>query len=133
MTKGELASNINAIRDLGRIITTNWEMDFVEGEIYDNQGKVESWTDRDNSKVAFRPETTGAITYVLQCDQVSCHAVDYNNPEECDILGAADCESEAECLVPADTKMRITYVSSKDDFKEMGYYLVELELVEGND
>ena len=130
MTKNELARDINAIKDLGRIITTNYEVDFVEGTIYDNQGKAESWTDRDNSRVAFTPETSGAITYVLHCDKVPCHAVDYTNTEETELLGATGCESEAECLVPADTKMVITYVSSEDDFIEMGYYLVELEVVD---
>ena len=129
MLKNELAKNINAVKDLGRIITTNFELDFTEGTIYDNHGKVESWTDRDNSKVAFIPETTGKIMYVLHCDQVPCHAVDYSNAEECDLLGATDCESEAECLVPSDTKMRITYVSSEDDYREMDYYLIEFELV----
>ena len=133
MTKTELARNVNTVKDIGRIITTNWELNFIEGEVYDNRGKVESWTDRDNSTVAFRPESTGQTTYVLHCDQVPCHAVDYHNPEETEALGATNCECEAECLVPAETKMRITYVSSEDDFKEMGYYLVELELVEGND
>jgi hypothetical protein len=31
--------------------------------------------------------------------------------------------------VPAETKMRITYVSTDEDFYEMGYYTVELEVV----
>jgi|GEM_PF-5859793 len=65
------------------------------------------------------------MVYVLHCDQVPCHAVNYSDQEECDTLGATDCESEAECLVPADTNMIITYVSNEDDFKEMGYYLKE--------
>lgn len=129
MTKLEIAQDINATKDLGRIITTNYELDFVEDSIYDNQGNVESWTDRDNSTVAFQPESTGSITYVLQCNQVPCHAVDYTNLKETDALGATDCESEAECLVLPSTKMLITYVSSEDDYKEMGYYVVEMELV----
>lgn len=130
MTKNDIAQNINAVKDLARTITTNWEMDFAEGNLYDNRGKAESWADRDNVKASFIPETTGSITYVLFCDKVPCHAVDYSNKEECDSLGATDCWGEAECLVPASTKMMITYVSCEDDFKEMGYYVVEMELVE---
>lgn len=130
MTKLEIAKNINGVKDLARTITTNWEMDFQENAIYDNQGKVESWADRNNVKSAFSPETNSQITYVLYCDKVSCHTVDYTNAEECEILGATDCEGEAECLVLPETKMVITYVSSEDDYKEMGYYVVELELAE---
>lgn len=104
MTKEELARNINGVKDLARTIATNWEMDFVEGQLYDNQGKAESWADRDNVKAAFIPESTGQIAYVLYCNQVPCHVVDYSNAEELDILGATDCKSEAECLVSADTK-----------------------------
>ena len=133
MTKNEIANNINAVKDLARIIKTNWEMDFTEGEIYNNQGKAESWSDRSNSGQAFVPESTGTITYVLYCDQVPCHAVDYNNAKECEIIGATDCEDEAECIVPIDTKMRITYVSDEYDYKEMGYYVVEMEIVEGEE
>ena len=130
MTKNEIANKINYKADLARVIKTNWEMDFVEDIIYDNQGKAESWSDRENSQESFIPENDGSYVYVLYCDNVPCHKVDYTNAEECDILGATDCESEVECLVSAETKMRITYVSSEDDFKEMGYYTVEMELVE---
>lgn len=130
MNKNEIASQINYKADLARIIKTNWEMDFAVDEIYDNQGKAESWTDRAESKQSFISENDGSYEYVLYCDNVPCHKVDYTNLEECDALGAKDCESECECLVSANTKMIITYVSSEDDFKEMGYYIVEMELVE---
>jgi len=129
MNKNELAQQINCEADLARTIRTNYELEFVEDEIYDNQNKVESWTDRENSQKSFIPENDGSYVYVLYCDNVPCHKVDYNNTEECDILGATDCESEAECLVSANTRMRITYVSTEDDFKEMGYYTVEMELI----
>lgn len=131
MTKLEIAQSINGVKDLGRIIAVNREIDFVEGEVYDNQGKVESWTNRDNSTVVFEPASGngGRIEYVLQCNNVPCHAVNYENEEECCVLGATECEDEAECLVLPETKMMITYVSNEDDFNEMGYYLVEMELV----
>ena len=129
MTKLEIAQNINATKDLARTIATNYELDFVEGQIYDNRNKVESWADRDNSTSAFKPESSGSITYVLYCSNVPCHAVDYDNEEETETLGATDCEYEAECLVLPETKMMITYVSSEDDYKEMGYYTVEMEVV----
>jgi len=129
MTKLEIAQNVNGVKDLGRIIATNWDLEFVEGQIYDNRGKVESWTDRDNSTQCFQPETKGLNVYVLQCNQVPCHVVDYDNEDECYELGATDCESEAECLVLPTTKMIATYVSCPEEVEEMGYCLVELELV----
>ena len=42
---------------------------------------------------------------------------------------ADGCESEGECLLPAETKLKITAVSSDEDFEEMGFYEVELEKV----
>ena len=130
LTKESIAKNINGVKDLARIITTNFKLGLTEGQIYDNRGKAESWSNRDKCTKSFMPETSGQIMYVLYCNSVPCHEIDYNNLEICESLGAVDCQSEAECLVSSDTKMLITYVSDEHDFKEMGYYTVELELIE---
>ncbi|MBN1079231.1 hypothetical protein DVV88_16365 [Clostridium botulinum] len=59
------------------------------------------------------------------------HEVDYENEEECEILDAEGCENECEVLIHKDTqKFIITFVSTDEDFEEMGYYEVELEVAE---
>jgi len=129
MNKNELAQQINCTTDITRVLAFNCEYGFEEGEIYDNRGKAESWSDDSNTQ-QFNPETSKKYIYVLKCENVGCHKVDYANIEECEILGAEDCKSEGEVLVSADTKMIVTYVSNEGDFEEMGYYTVELEIVE---
>jgi nucleoid DNA-binding protein len=125
MTKNEIAKNITMIADeITRVITSNEKINFTVGQIYDNRGKAESWAY--NPKQDFMSEIGGKYKYVLFCKNVPVHEVDYGNEEEVDILNAY--ESECEVLVPAETKMRITYVSTDEDFYEMGYYTVELEV-----
>jgi hypothetical protein len=46
------------------------------------------------------------------------------------VLDAGGCESEGECLLPAETKLKIVSVSSDEDFEEMGFYEVDLEKVD---
>jgi len=128
--KSKLAQQINHTADIARTIKLNYELDLVEGELYDNRGKAESWTDRDKGTRSFIPETEGTIDYVFYCDNVPCHLVDYNNEEDVQVLGAEGCESEGEVLVAATTKMRIISGPQEVDFEEMGYYTVYLELVE---
>jgi hypothetical protein len=127
MTKNDIANQINHKTDIARTITTDWEMDFVVGQMYDNRGKAESWQDSKSARSSYEPEIKREYTYVLYCKNVDCHAVDYDNDKEVDILNAY--ESESEVLVPAETKMKITYVSEDAD---MGYYVVELEVVNEN-
>ena len=126
MTKNELAKIINHKANIARTLTTNWELDFVEGNIYDNKGNTESWQDA-SATSSFETENDCQYTYVLYCDNAPCHKVDYNNQIDCDILDADGCENEGEVLVPANIIMEITYVSSDEDFEEMGYYTVEME------
>lgn len=75
----------------------------------------------------FCPECPNQYEYVLYAKNVDCHKVDYENPQECELLDAE--EGEGECLVPADTHFRIASVSSEDDFSEMGFYEVYLEKI----
>lgn len=129
MNKNDLANIKNFKADrISRILTTDYELDFTEGSIYDNLNKAESWSYDGTQN--FIPETEGKYIYVLYCDNVNVHKVDYSNKEECEILGCEDCKSEGEVLVSADTKMRIIREPQEVDFEEMGYYTVELEVVE---
>jgi len=127
MTKNEIANKINCKADLARIITLNYKGAFKAGDIYDNRGKAESWMGPDGTE-DFDP-LEKSVEYVLYVDDIECHKVDYDNEEECDVLDAGGCESEGECLLPAETKLKIVSVSSDEDFEEMGFYEVELEKV----
>ena len=127
MDKKEIAQKINHTADLGRVVKTNYQLDLAEGQIYDNRGKCESWSDRDLCTEAFISETDGEYTYIFYCDQVPCHKVDYANKQECDVLGSCDCASEAEVLVLDTAVMRIVDVGNDDDFEEIGYYPVRLK------
>lgn len=126
MNKNSLAKNINHIANICRTITTNWPLDLQIGELYDNRGQTESWQD-ETSQYSFMPEQNGEYTYVFYCDNVPCHKIDYNNKTICDLLDAY--REEGEVLVPANTKMKIVGVSTEEDFKMMGYYQIDLELV----
>lgn len=128
MTKNEIANKINYKADLARIIMLNYKNAFKVGDIYDNRGKAESWTGPDGTE-DFYPELENSVEYVLYVDDIECHKVDYDNDEECDVLDADGCESEGECLLPAETKLKIISVSSDEDFEEMGFYEVDLEKV----
>ena len=128
MTKNEIANKINYKADRARIIMLNYKNAFKVGDIYDNRGKAESWMGPGSTE-DFDPELENSVEYVLRIDDIECHKVDYDNDEECDVLDADGCESEGECLLPAETKLKITAVSSDEDFEEMGFYEVELEKV----
>jgi len=125
MTKNELANKINATLNLCRVITSSDDCLFTVGEMYDNRGSAESWAGPDSQ--GFNCESDYGYEYALYVNDCPCHVVDYDNEEETDILDAF--EAEGECLVPAETKMKIVSVSSKEDYEEMGYYEVRLEIV----
>ena len=126
MTKNELATIINHKANIIRTLSTNYQLDFIEGNNYDNWGNAESWQDESASS-SFTAENDCEYEYVLYCKNVPCHKVDYSINEECEVLDAENCESEGEVLVPANAIMEITYVSADEDAEEMGYYTVELE------
>ena len=129
MTKNDIANKINYKADLTRIIVLNYKGAFKVGNVYDNRGKAESWMCSDSTE-DFDPELENSVEYVLYVNNIDCHKVDYDNDEECDVLDANGCESEGECLLPAETKLKIISVSSDEDFEEMGFYEVELEKVD---
>ena len=125
MTKNEIARDVNITANTTRIVSFSSKYNFEVGEIYDNRGKAESWS----LGGKFDIETSRKYVYLLKCQNVPCHKVDYTNVSECETLGASDCKSEDEVLVPAETKMVITSAARDGDFEEMGYYEVEMELV----
>jgi hypothetical protein len=128
MTKNEIAQKIDFADRLTREISSDCLLEFIEGETYNNRGKAESWCAASLDSQFFI-EIERQYRYVFQCyDKVPCHKVDYNNDEEVEILNAH--ENEGEVLVPANTKFRIVSVATDEDFEEMGYYEIELELVE---
>ena len=127
MTKNEIANKINATLNLCRVITSSDDRLFTEGEMYDNRGVAESWMGPDSKE--FYEENDFGYEYALYVKNCPCHVVNYDNEDECEELDACDCDDEGECLVPAETKMRIVSVSTDEDYKEMGYYSVELEIV----
>lgn len=127
MNKNEIAKNINYKTNIGRIISTNHKLNLSEGEIYDNQGKAESWMDRETVERDFVVENEATYTYYFTCDNVPCHKVDYTNQKEVEILGAENCEHECEVLVPANAILEIISEPYDEDWKDMGYYTVELE------
>lgn len=127
MTKNEIARNITGVeKEITRIITSNYELDFTEDTIYDNLGKAESWSIGGE----FTPETNGQYVYLLKAYNVPVHHVDYSNEEELEILGAAGCEKEKEVLVAAETKLVVTWEPQDVDYEEMGYFVVELAVAE---
>lgn len=128
MTREELARDINCKANIGRIIKPSYQLELEEGDLYDNLGKVESWTEENDDGEAFKPEADyGEYTYLLQCEDVPCHRVDYNNKKETETLGATDCNKEYEVLVREDAIMRVIGEPQEVDFEEMGYYVIELE------
>ena len=127
--KDKIAKQINHKADIARIIAVNYELDLKEGEIYDNRGLAESWSDKDRSQQAFIPEIGGNIEYVFYANNVPCHLVDYSNIKETDSIGAADCETEGEVLIPSNAVFKIISEPYAADLEELGYYIVELEFI----
>lgn len=124
MDKETIARQINYVAsEIVRTITVDRKLNLKEGDLYDNRGKAESWTEEGT----FWEENNYGYTYVFYANNVPVHKVDYENVEEVEILDAH--EHEAELLVPAETKFRIVSVATDYDAEEMGYYQIDLELV----
>lgn len=126
MTKNEIANQTNAnIKNINRQISTNYKLEIKEDDIIVLE-KAESWS----NDGYFNVETEREYEYCFVClNECPVHVVDYENEEETEILGATDCEAEKEVLVAKDTKFRIISVSTDEDYKEIGYYSVEVEYI----
>lgn len=125
MDRLSIANKINYKGKATRTITVDSKLDLNIGDEYKFFKEVESWAGI-NCSENFIPEIEGGITYVFTCDDIEGHEVDYEDEEECEVLDCENCESEGEVLVKNDIEMKISFVSSDEDFKEMGYYEVEL-------
>lgn len=125
MNREELSNIINYEGPVFRTISTDRKLTFVEGQIIDNLGNC--WSTQYGE---FTVENDREFEYFFRCNNnVKGHEVDYENVELCEGIGAIDCERECEVLVSNNQKFKVVYVSNDDDFKEMGYYEVELEVV----
>ena len=126
MTKNEIANMTNGkLKGIARQINTNYELDLREDDIIILE-KAESWTDGGE----FTVENEREFEYCFICiNECPVHIVDYENKEETETLGATDCEAEKEVLVPAGTKFRIVSISTDEDYKEMGYYNIDVEYI----
>ena len=126
MTKNEIANQTNAnIKNIHRQISTNYKLELKEDDIIIVE-KAESWS----NDGYFNVETEREYEYCFVCvNKCPVHVVDYENEEECEVLSCEDCEAEKEVLVAKDTKFRILYISSDEDYEEIGYYSVEVEYI----
>ena len=126
MTKNEIANMTNGkLKGIARQIKTGYKLQLKEDDIIILE-KAESWTDGGE----FTVENDNQYEYCFYCvNECPVHVVNYENEEECDILGATDCEAEKEVLVAKDTKFRILYISSDESYEEIGYYSVEVEYI----
>ncbi|WP_207757901.1 MULTISPECIES: hypothetical protein [Clostridium] len=127
-TKLEISKDINYEGKVGRSISVDRKLDLKVGQEYNFFHEVESWG---NQYSEFYIENDNELEYHFSCINAKGHEVDYENEEECEILDAEGCENECEVLIHKDTqKFIITFVSTDEDFEEMGYYEVELEVAE---
>lgn len=127
-TRLEIASEINYKGRVGRTIVSDNKLNFNVGDEYKFYHEVESWAG-ENCSVDFIPEIEGKYIYFFSCKNVEGHEVDYENEEECEVLDCEGCESEGEVLIKNNVKMIIKDVANDDDFEEMGYYEIELEVI----
>lgn len=126
MTKNEIANQTNAnIKNIHRQISTNYKLELKEDDIIVLE-KAESWS----NDGYFNIETEREYEYCFICiNECPVHVVDYENEEECEVLSCEDCEAEKEVLVAKNTKFRIISISTDEDYKEMGYYNIDVEYI----
>ena len=127
-TRLEIAKEINYEGKAVRTIQVRNKLDIKVGDEYKFYKEVESWQGI-NCTSNFLVESEDVFEYVFEIENIKGHEVDYENEEECVVLDAEGCESEGEVLITNDNRMRIKYISTDEDYKEMGYYSVELELI----
>ena len=128
MDRKSIANNINYKGNIGRTIVTDEKLTFKVGDEYKFYHEVESWSG-ENCTRDFIPEVDGKYVYFFFCKNGEGHEVDYDNEEECEILDAEGCNDEGEVLVKDTFRMKIVRVATDDDFKEMGYYGLDLERI----
>lgn len=130
MTKLELSNQINHIaKTIIRTIHVDEKLNLNIGDIYDNRGNAESWQD-EYADSNFSVERPDMYEYTFICrGEIQVFKVDYEDEEICETLNCEGCESESEVLINPNAKFRIIDVATDDDYKEMGYYEITLELI----
>lgn len=124
----EIANDINYRGMAGRTIAVDKKLNLREGQEYKFYKEVESWAGQ-YADMSFQIENDNLIQYYFRCENIEGHEVDYENEEECEVLDCEGCESEGEVLVKNTCRMIIKSVSTDEDFKEMGYYEIQLERI----
>ena len=128
MNKLEIAQDINFEGRVCRSIKVDEKLNLEVGQEYKAFHEVESWGDQYSE---FRVENYNEIEYFFTCKNAKGHKVDYDNEEECEVLDCEGMENESEVLIHKNfQKFIIKSVSTDEDFKEMGYYEIELEVAE---
>ena len=125
MTKQEIAQEINFKGNLFRTIRIDNKLDLKVGDTYNNQNRIESWCTQYGTYSV--PTFHGEYEYFFTVKNAQGHEVDYENEEECEVLGAVDCEDECEILVLPTQKFKIVNVS--EGFEAVGYCEVTLEII----
>lgn len=127
LTKEMIAKDVNyKMSGLGRIIETDYLIDFVEGEII-TIDREESWLMPGGQ---FIPENIYEYSYSFTCiNELEGHKVDYANEEETYILGCEDCEHEQEVLIPAGAMYRVLTNSCHENQQDMGFDEIQLEFL----
>lgn len=123
--KNKLAENINYEGEMYREMAFAVEQDYKVGDIV----KLgQSWTDGGNYSAW---SEFGGVKYGFYCKSGRGHKVDYDalTDDEAYLLGCEDCESENEILVSNEQEFRITSISTEEDFEEMGFYSVDVEMI----
>ena len=124
MTKNQIALDKNFITNrISRQIQVDEKLEYQVGDII-TLDDATSWTDGGEFKV----ETPGEFTYVFWINNdVNVHQVDYENEEECEILGCEDCYEEKEVLLEANVQLRIVNIIKSDD--EVPFTTIETEII----
>ncbi len=127
LNKEMIAKDINCkMSGLGRIIETDFLIDYVEGEIITIE-REESWLIPGGH---FIPENNYEYSYSFTCiNELEGHKIDYTNEDEAWILGCEDCEHEQEVLIPAGAMYRVLNNSCHENQEDMGFDEIQLEFL----
>ena len=116
MTRKDYANIKNWKGTATRLMRFTEEQEFIVGE---KRNFGLSWTDGGE----FTPENYGKYSYVIEiAEETEGHAVDYDNEEETDNLGATDCSREKEILIDRD--FEIIKVYNYDEETGLGKIIV---------
>lgn len=127
LSKKMYAEDINfKMAKLGRIIETDYLIDFTIGEII-HITREESWLMPGGM---FTPENAKKYSYSFTCvNELEGHKVDYTNEDEAFILSCEDCEDEMEVLIPAGAMYKVLNSSCHENQEDMGFDEIELEFL----